>query len=197
MVEALKRFKETGRRLILVTGRELPDLQAAFPEHILFDRVVAENGALVYDPATRQKRVLAEAPPAAFVAALTHQKVEPLSVGAVIVATWVPNETLVLETIKALGLEPQIIFNKGAVMVLPPNINKATGLNAALEDFGLSAVNVVSVGDAENDHAFLRLCGCSAAVANALPKVKESADIVLQNARGVGVMDTAPTRQPS
>ena len=53
-VEALKRFKATGRRLILVTGRELPDLQRVFPELEIFDRVVAENGGLLYGPATRR-----------------------------------------------------------------------------------------------------------------------------------------------
>ena len=48
-----------------------------------------------------------------------------------------------------------MIFNKGAVMILPSGVNKATGLAAALEELGLSPHNVVGVGDAENDHAFL------------------------------------------
>ena len=73
-----------------------------------------------------------------------------------IVATWEPHETVVLEAIHELGLELQIIFNKGAVMVLPSGVNKATGLAAALEELRLSAHNVVGIGDAENDHAFLR-----------------------------------------
>ena len=58
-------------------------------------------------------------------------------------------------TIRDLGLELQVIFNKGAVMVLPSGVNKAIGLAAALRDLGLSPHNVVGVGDAENDHAFL------------------------------------------
>ena len=78
-----------------------------------------------------------------------------------------------LEAIHELGLEWQIIFNKGAVMVLPPGVNKASGLAAALEALQLSPVNVVGIGDAENDHAFLSLCGCSVAVANALDAVKD------------------------
>jgi HAD superfamily hydrolase (TIGR01484 family) len=73
----------------------------------------------------------------------------------------------VIEAIRDLGLEHQIIFNKGAVMVLPPGVNKAAGLEAALKDLGLSRHNVVGVGDAENDQAFLQYCGCAAAVANA------------------------------
>ncbi len=94
-----------------------------------------------------------------------------------------------LETIRELGLELQIIFNKGAVMVLPPGVNKATGLAAALERMKLSPLNVVGIGDAENDHAFLSGCGCAVAVANALPMVKEEAAIVTEAARGGGVAE--------
>ena len=108
----------------------------------------------------------------------SERGVDPMSVGRVIVATWEPHETVVLEAIRELGLELQVIFNKGAVMVLPAGVNKATGLARALEQLGLSPHNVVGVGDAENDHAFLRSCECAVAVANALPTLKEAADIV-------------------
>src|SRR6202034_918500 len=87
------------------------------------------------------------------------------------------------------GLELQIVFNKGAVMVLPPGVNKASGLKAALDDLGLSAHNVVSVGDAENDHAFLQASGYAVAVANALPAIKDEADLVTKEARGAGVVE--------
>jgi len=83
----------------------------------------------------------------------------------------------------------QIIFNKGAVMVLPPGVNKATGLAAALERMKLSPLNVVGIGDAENDHAFLSACGCAVAVANALSMVKEDATIVTKASRGGGVAE--------
>jgi hydroxymethylpyrimidine pyrophosphatase-like HAD family hydrolase len=188
-VAALEQFRATGRKLILVTGRELPDLLRVFPQIDLFDRVVAENGALIYTPATREELPLAESPPEAFVAALRAQGVAPLSVGRVIVATWHPNETLVLTTIRDLGLEHQVIFNKGAVMVLPPGINKAAGLGAALDQLGLSVHNIVGVGDAENDHAFMSICECSVAVSNALPMVQERADFVTQGDHGAGVVE--------
>jgi len=70
---ALARFKQTGRKLILVTGRNLPDLKRVFPELQLFDRVVAENGALIYDPATNEERPLAAAPPSLFVEKLKER----------------------------------------------------------------------------------------------------------------------------
>jgi HAD superfamily hydrolase (TIGR01484 family) len=188
-VAALNRCRESGRRLILVTGRELPSLKQAFPEIKLFDRVVAENGALIYDPSTEKERVIAAAPPAIFVARLKERNVEPISVGNSIVATWEPHQTTVLEVIRELGLELQIIFNKGAVMVLPPGMNKAAGLEAALLELEISPHNVVGVGDAENDHSFMHACGCAAAVANALAMVKEAADVRLAGDHGAGVIE--------
>ncbi|MBC8163261.1 MAG: HAD-IIB family hydrolase [Roseiflexaceae bacterium] len=188
-IAALERLRATGRKLILVTGRELADLARAFLRIDLFDRVVAENGALIYNPATREEQPLGEAPPEALVAALRAQEITPLSVGRVIIATWHPHETTVLKTIRDLGLEHQVIFNKGAVMVLPPSINKAAGLDTALDQLGLSAHNVVGIGDAENDHSFMSLCECSVAVANALPMVKQHADYITRGDHGAGVAE--------
>ena len=188
-VIALKRFKESGRKLVLVTGRELPDLKRVFPELGIFDKVVAENGALIYTPASEEEMPIAPAPAPDFVKALKKRGVKPLSVGHCIVATWEPHQASCLEVINDLGLELEIIFNKGAVMVLPSGVNKATGLAAALKELGLSTHNVVGIGDAENDHAFMRACGLSVAVANALPAVKDTADLVTKGERGDGVKE--------
>jgi HAD superfamily hydrolase (TIGR01484 family) len=186
-VEALKRVKASGRKLVLATGRELNDLLAAFPDSSLFDRIVAENGGLLYRPASRETRLLAAPPPREFVEELVRRGIHPLSVGESIVATWHPNESAVLEVIRSLGLELQIIFNKNAVMVLPSGVNKRTGLAAALEELNLSFHNVVGVGDAENDHAFLSMCECSISVENALPALKERSDFVTVGSHGSGV----------
>ncbi len=190
-VDALRKLLGTGRKIVLVTGRELTDLQHACPHLELFETVVAENGALLYRPATKTQTVLADPPPPAFVAELQRRGVAPLSTGASIVATWEPHSQTVLDTIRDLGLELQVIFNKGAVMVLPAGVNKATGLTAALDELRLSPRNVVAVGDAENDHSFLKLCELSAAVANALPSVKDAVDIVTKGDHGAGVAELA------
>jgi hydroxymethylpyrimidine pyrophosphatase-like HAD family hydrolase len=187
--EALERVRASGRKLILVTGRELVDLQRTFPNIELFDSIVAENGAVIYQPSKRSTRLMGEKPPQSFVQRLRERGVAPLSIGEVIVATWHPHETVVLETIQALGLELQVIFNKGAVMVLPSGVNKAVGLRGALDDLGLSPHNAVAVGDAENDHAFLSVCECAVAVANALPSLKERADLVTTADHGAGVSE--------
>ena len=188
-VDALRRLRGSGRRLVLVTGRSLEDLLAVFPAANLFDRVIAENGAVLYRPDGREEKVLADPPSAELVAALRHEGVRPLSVGRAIVSTWHPNETTVLRLIRDLGLELQVIFNKGAVMVLPSGVNKASGLAAALAELALSPHNCVGIGDAENDHTFLALCECAVAVANALPMLKERADLVTRGDDGVGVIE--------
>jgi hydroxymethylpyrimidine pyrophosphatase-like HAD family hydrolase len=185
---ALQRLRESGRKLILVTGREIDDLLKVFPAVEIFDRVVAENGALLYRPANREYKTLGEAPSVEFVQALRAAGISPLSVGHCIVSTWQPHESKVLETIRDLGLELQVIFNKGAVMILPSGVNKATGLEAALLELGLSPHNCVGVGDAENDHALIRLSECGVAVGNALPLVQERADWVTRGRNGEGVV---------
>src|SRR5579871_4337611 len=187
--EALARLRATGRKLLLVTGRQLADLQTVCPDLGRFDAIVAENGALLYHPASREVRALAAAPPPEFAEALRARGVEPISTGQVVVATLSPHENAVLEVIRALGLELQVSFNKGAVMVLPSGVNKATGLEAALNELGLSRHNVVAIGDAENDHAFLASCACGVAVANALDSLKARADWVTRGDHGAGVQE--------
>ncbi|MCC6534762.1 MAG: HAD hydrolase family protein [Burkholderiales bacterium] len=188
-VDALRAFSAAGRKLILVTGRELDELLDIFPQIGVFDRVVAENGALLYCPRTKAEKTLGQAPPAEFVAELIRRGVAPLSVGRSIVATVTPNETVVLDTIRDFGLELQVIFNKGAVMVLPAGVNKASGLAAALRDLALSARNVAAIGDAENDHALLRSAEFGIAVANALPRLQQDADRTSAFAHGAAVME--------
>lgn len=187
-LHALERCKQAGLRLILVTGREVHDLAAIFPEITWFDLAVMENGGVLFDPATGAIEALAEKPPADFLARL-HERGLPMHVGEVIVATWEPHEKEVLEAIKELGLEMQVIFNKGAVMVLPSGVNKATGLRAALARLDLDPAEVAGIGDAENDHAFLDICGLSVAVANALPAIKEKARLVTRGDHGDGVVE--------
>jgi len=188
-IVSLERLRASGRKLLLVTGRELEELQSVCDRLDLFDRVVAENGALLYSPATRESRPLGPPPSAAFLDLLRRRGVTPLSAGRVLVATVAPHETTAVEAIRELGLELQIIFNKGSVMVLPAGVNKRTGLTAALGELGLSPHNAVGIGDAENDHAFLEACECAVAVADALPALREKADLVTSGGAGAGVRE--------
>ena len=188
-LEAVNRLRASGRKIVLVTGRELPELKATFPYIHVCDVVVAENGALLYWPGDNREEVLGEPPPEKFILEINRRDVKPFSIGRVIFATWRPHEGVVLETIQSLGIGYQIIFNKHAVMVLPSNINKATGLAEALRRLNISHHNVVGIGDAENDHAFLEACNVAVAVDNALPALKERCDLVTAGDHGRGVTE--------
>ncbi len=185
---AVRRLRDSGRKVVLVTGREMDDLLGVCPRLDFFDHVVAENGALLFDPVRQKTQSLAPPPPPEFVAALRGRGVAPLSVGRTIIATHQPHDKTALAVIRDLGLEWQVILNKGSVMVLPAGLNKATGLAAALAALEIAPQNVVGVGDAENDHAFLALCGCAVAVANALPALRDRAHFVTRGDNGAGVV---------
>jgi hypothetical protein len=188
-ISALGRLKASGRQAILVSGRQLNELLEILPQIDVFDSVVAENGAVVYIPNTKEEILLAKPPPTKFIDRLKNLGVNPIEVGQVVVATWLPNQVAVLQAIQETGLELQIVFNKNAVMVLPPGIDKATGLGYALRKLGLSFHEVVGIGDAENDHSFLERCECSVAVANASPSIVQLADFVTRGKAGQGVAE--------
>lgn len=185
---ALAEIKASSRKLIMVTGRELRELLPLLPTPRLFDRIVAENGGILYRPEDGETLQLGTPPARTLVEGLQRSQL-PFSEGKIILATREPHHLVVLELIRQLGLESQVIFNKGAVMILPSGINKASGLAAALKELNISRHQVVGVGDAENDHAFLEKCGLAVAVANALPSLKQRVHLVLQAERGQGVAE--------
>lgn len=188
VISALRRFTSSGRKLIMVTGREVRDLKSVFSHLELFTSVVAENGAVLYDPATERERLLCEGA-SQQVASLLREREVPIFVGRAVIATYDIHERAVREAIDRTGLPLQTILNKGSVMVLPRGVDKITGLRQALDELGLLAENVVGIGDAENDVVLLRGCGCGVAVANALSAVKSCADLVTRGSHGTGVVE--------
>lgn len=188
-VRALERLRISGRRAILATGRRLDDLLTVCSCVQLFDLVVAENGGIVYAPDSREEMRLASPPSKLLIQGLQARGVEPLEIGQVVVSTHAPHRAAVQDVIWELGLEAQVIGNRGAVMVLPAGVNKATGLEYALRELGLSRHEVAGVGDAENDHSFLERCECAVAVANAAPSIKEIAAFVTAAENGNGVIE--------
>lgn len=206
---ALKKWRNAGRKLILITGRQFDDLLRVCTCLDLFDWVVAENGAMLYEPSTKTEKFLADRPPAEFISQLSdriqssespgqevsrefvklRKNTSPVAAGRIIVATWEPHSVEAIALIQEMGLDLQVILNKGAVMILPNGIDKAAGLIAAANEMGLSLEAIAGVGDAENDLVFLEICGYSTAVANALDSVKQQVNFVTTESRGAGVVE--------
>ncbi len=185
---ALDRLKEAGFKLVLVTARTLESLRATFPELAVFDRIVAENGAVVHCPDTGDSTLLGPPPPEKAIAAL-RRKAIPLDIGQVILTSQTPHEKAIVDTLRELALDHAVEFNRSEVLVLPADLGTATGLQLALDELQTTPSQVVGIGDAENDHAFLALCAIAVAVADAIPSVREDADLVTQGGAGEGVIE--------
>src|SRR4051812_23521989 len=176
VARALERFRGAGGRLFLVTGETIEDL-AAFPRIDLFDHIVAENGAVLFNHKLGEQRILIDASPKPVVEALREISASEVKSGQVIVSTK-ENEARVHETLARRNLNWLTIHNRSDLLLLPRGVNKATGLAAVFEQFNLAANRVAAIGDAENDRAMVELCGLGAAVANAVPLLKDHARVV-------------------
>jgi len=173
----------------LDTGRRLDDLLGICDCIGSFDCVIAENGGLLYDPASRETTLLAGPASEELALALRNRGAEPVETGRTIIATRAPYQTVARDLIEELQLGLEVIFNRDSVMILPMGVNKGSGLCHALRKLGISSGQTVGIGDAENDHAFLRISGLAIAVANAIDPVKKEAAHITNGAAGDGVVE--------
>ncbi len=187
VLDALRAARQEGRRMILVTGRILAELREVFPEvDDEFDAIVAENGAVI---ATCDGVMEVVSPVATELSrALAHRDI-PVRSGRVIVACDGAHETAVFEEVRRLGIDAQLVRNRAALMVMPSGVTKATGLLEVLGELGVSSHCTLAVGDAENDLPLLDACETGVAVANAVERLQERADLVLGEPDGRGVVE--------
>jgi hydroxymethylpyrimidine pyrophosphatase-like HAD family hydrolase len=184
---ALKWLRAAGGKVILVTGEVRSDF-GPLADTGLFDCVIGENGAVLYCPGRSRVKSLAARPSAALVRAL-RQSVHPLHVGHVVLTTARANAAALGRALAANTDRWQVVPNRKDVMALPRGVNKATGLRAAVKELGLSPRRVVGIGDAENDVPLLRACGLGMAVSDAVPVLKEQADLVTAAPGPAGVVE--------
>jgi hydroxymethylpyrimidine pyrophosphatase-like HAD family hydrolase len=186
---ALREVAASGRTLVVVTGRTLEELLDVFDDIDLFNLLVLENGAVLYDPKTREEKVLAASVPPELLEGLRRHTIEPLIVGRVVVSTAAENEPALMRVISETGLDLKVAMNRDSIMVLPPHVDKGFGLLAALDELGEVPSHVVAVGDGENDVALLGVAGVAVAVENAVEELKQRADIVLTAPGVEGIRD--------
>lgn len=85
--------------------------------------------------------------------------------------------------------EIDIVDTGFAVHIKSRSINKGTGLKRLAELMGISARDVVAIGDSPNDIEMLKASGFGVAVANAHPDIKGVADMVTAGEHGAGVAE--------
>ncbi len=189
---AIRDGREAGLAMVLVTGRIQTELEAEFGRLACeFDAVVYENGAVVLTG--DEARELARPVEGLLADRLTERDVS-FRRGQVLLACEAADADAVHHLVDELGLDCQLLRNRSALMVLPSGVSKGTGLQAALSELGISPHNAIAVGDAENDLALLEAAEVGVAVANAVPSLRQHADLVLDepDGRGVAALLTGP-----
>ena len=177
---ALRSVRDTGRLLVLVTGRNMEELLDVFTDLRSFDRLVVENGALMLDPERDVERMLCAPVSGTLLSELRRRGIGPLIVGRSVISTPIENEEAVRATAAALGLQLALVPNVDSLMIMPAGCGKAEGLEAAAAELSVPLAESVAVGDGENDVALIDCAGVGVAVARAVPELKEHADIVLR-----------------
>lgn len=186
-LSAVDDARANGLLVLLVTGRIGVELEAEFPgltEH--FDGLVLENGGVAVIRGRARPLALPVDP--ALADALDARGV-PCRRGDVLLAVDGVHTSAVTDVITELELDCQVVHNRAAAMVLPAGVTKGTGLTAALADLNLSPHNAFAVGDAENDLSLLEAAEVGVAVGNAVRSVRHHADVVLDQADGLGVAE--------
>jgi hydroxymethylpyrimidine pyrophosphatase-like HAD family hydrolase len=183
---ALRRWREAGQFSVLVSGRPFEFLRDLQEREQAFDLIVAENGAVLYNPHTDEMRLPFGEVPDDLLRALTELGV-PLWRGVGIAGTTLPYDDAVWVASRELGLAVHVETNRREVMIMPPGVSKGTGLLTILKSEGLSPRNLLAFGDAENDQSLLQVAEVKVAVANAVESVKAMADYVTPAAGPGGV----------
>ena len=134
--EILATLDETrsDRAVLLVTGRVRTDLDKVFPglaSH--FDAVLTENGAVL--STSKGSRLLYEPVDVEVDNVLADRGVTAAR-GEVLLAIDSRDGVVASQVIADLGLDCQVIHNRGSAMILPAGVTKAAGLLAALDVLG-------------------------------------------------------------
>lgn len=115
---ALRRWREAGRFTVLVSGRPFEFLHDLQDREQVFDLIVAENGAVLYDPQTDEMRLPFGQVPRALLDELDRLEI-PLWRGVAIAGTRLPYDDAVWVASRELGLSVHVETNRNEVMILP------------------------------------------------------------------------------
>lgn len=185
-VVSLKNARKNGIKVFLASGRRLPFLVDTNERYDFVDVIIAENGAVIYDPANGTKILLGEGLEelrSAFADA------DYVNVEEVIAATTIDHLEDVKAIIRRNDLSVDIELNRNDVMIMPKGINKGSGVAKAAEINGIRREHLACIGDAENDLRMFAVAGIRVAVANAVEDIKNEADIICNEPYGDGVKE--------
>ncbi|MGD8819995.1 MAG: HAD hydrolase family protein [Anaerolineae bacterium] len=188
---AMERLHTGGYALFVVTGRRFGEADLGPLEDVL-SGIVWENGAVLHHTTANEVYLPFGQVDRRLVKAIEDAGV-PLQYGRAIVTTQTPHDQTVWQVLNEWGGDATIVHNRGQVGVIPPGAAKGAGLERLLSLCGFSPRNLVSFGDGEGDLSLLQLGETGVAVADAVPSLRQVADLVTEEAGPAGVLQALET----
>lgn len=186
-IDRIRQLRYAGVRVVVATGRRFDDVQVAGLLRRV-DGMVAENGAVVYVPSED----LLEIGYSQFADVARHalgDLAQRFEWGRVVASG--PRELAepAEEALDRAGVPHHAEFNAEHVMLLPADVDKATGAARCLQKLEIDVADTWAIGDGENDAALLRWAGMGAAPANAAPAALEAADVMLLSSYSMAFLE--------
>ena len=177
--ESLIRLRSRNIKLIIASGRALDFMLDFKTKNPIWDAIVAENGAIVYFPQTRNTIRINEVDGKRICGVFSNARF-PADIRDSTVSVKRRYERRIRQILDSDGIEANIERNVDDIMIMPRNVNKKAGIRMALGELGIEPKSCAFFGDSENDISMFTFPGLTVAMKKAHPELKKQADEVLR-----------------
>lgn len=195
-VEAIHRAESAGIRVVIATGNILAFAEAAAVMMGTSGPLIAEDGGIVFDPATEKEYLLGNrVDPDRGLAALekVYGKLEQTRSSAYrLTGITIRRKISVEDAQRVMNQEglPLVALDSGfAIHLRSPEVNKGNALRKVSSITKVLLLEIAAIGDGPNDVEMLKSAGLSYAVANSVEQVKLSSMHVTRSPHGKGVAE--------
>ncbi len=192
---ALEKLYNLKNLVVIVTGKILPNAEVLCRFAGLKQRVVAENGGVIFVDDELEITIEGERPRKV----AEQYKKEGYSMGwgeYDLPNRWRETEVVVNRSSPLKPLEDiakkygmKVVDTGYAYHVKSPKIDKGTGLKKVANKLGIDIKDFIAIGDSENDVPVFNVVGMSYAVANSSEKAKKAADVVTNKKHAEGFLE--------
>ena len=187
-VEALRRLEDAGIPVILATGNVRAITYGLWRFIGLSGPMCCENGGVLWHPDWDEPLVRASGDEAKSAAEWLESQHAEIDAKGIQTNAWRESEwclfadedlEVVTSSIEGSDWSNLDVVRTGfAIHLMEPHLSKGEGLKVALEKMGVSAEDILAVGDAPNDIPMFELVGQSVAVGGCFDSLAEVASVV-------------------
>lgn len=190
-VDALKQIRDSRLATLgIISGRSIRFLKNENTRlSNVFSFFVAENGAISHFIDTGETMMLGRDWSEKARRVFSDVKFT-LRFGEIMCATKPEYADRVTALLRESKLQAKLVYNRENLMILPPNVDKGTGVSSAMIHYGsTSKIHLTCFGDGENDVDLFSPADVGVAVSNAVDELKKIADVVTTKPGGLGVAE--------